>query len=146
MAFVNLPKSCEVMRVVPKNAFHKYASNKEKQGFTQLIKKITWQYKLSADTINLQGKDIKEIQVFEIELKTKEPIQDILKVIDKAIPYSIIFAVRYNEEIYFSAAQKHPHLTQPEVSVIDWIFESDWQSRFEHSYQLDLRVSLDELF
>ncbi len=146
MAFINIPKSAEVMRVVPKNAFHDYTNHKEKQSFTKLIKKITWQHKLSAETINLSGGDIEEIQVFDIELKIKQTIPDLLKVIDKAIPYPLIFSVRYGDQVYFSAAQKHPHPTNPKTSVIDWVFESDWQHRFDHNYQLDLRGSLDEIF
>ena len=87
----NLPKSTVVNRVIPKNAFDEFTNTKQKKAFTEKIERIRWLNKLSAETINLSGSDVKEIQVFQIELKQKDSIPELLKIIDKSIPYRILF-------------------------------------------------------
>ena len=74
MTYFELPKSTIVNRFIPKNAFDEYTNSSQKKKFTDIIDKITWQNKLSKDTINLDGVDVKELQVFEIKLKKKEKI------------------------------------------------------------------------
>ncbi len=91
MEIFDLPDKVKVNKVVPKNAFDSFINSKQKQLFTDLIKRITWEYKLSEATTNLPAKEIKEIQVFYVELKEKQEVKGILDIIDKAIPYPIIF-------------------------------------------------------
>ena len=67
MGFFNLPARTNVGRVVPKNAFDKFTNTKQKKLFTDSIQRISWTHKLSADTANLDAKDIQEIQVFKID-------------------------------------------------------------------------------
>jgi hypothetical protein len=52
--------------------------------------------------VNLEAKDINEIQVFRIELKAKEDIKTVLDIIDKSIPYNIIFVVQFESSVYIS--------------------------------------------
>ena len=110
MTYFELPKSTIVNRFIPKNAFDDFTNSSQKKKFTDTIDKITWLNKLSKDTINLDGNDVKEIQIFEIKLKTKEKIQPLLNVIDKAIPYHIVFIVTFGEETYLSTSKKHNNL------------------------------------
>lgn len=146
MDFFNLPERTKVGRVIPKNAFDEYTNTKQKKLFTDFIQRITWTHKLSADTVNLEAKDIQEIQVFKVELKRKSDILKILEIINKAIPYHIVFWVEHNREAYISTASKHPHPTNEDVSVIDWTFTSDWFLKNENSFSLNLKGSIDEVF
>lgn len=147
MEFFDLPDKVRVNRVVPKNAFDPFTNSKQKQLFTDIIKRITWAYKLSEATTNLPAKEIKEIQVFYIELKQKEKIQSLLDIIDKSIPYPIIFLVNCEEEYYFSTSTKHPHPVNENISVIDWTFNSEWMQEEEiKSYSLPLKKSLDYVY
>ena len=146
MDFFNLPLSTKVGRVVPKNAFDEYTNTKQKKLFIDCIQRITWTHKLSADTINLDSKDIQEIQVFKIELKQKSDILKISEIINKSIPYHIVFWVEYNREAYISTASKHPHPTNDDVAVIDWTFTSDWFNKDDNSYAFNLKESLDAVF
>lgn len=131
MEFFDLPDKVKVNRYVPKNAFDSFTNSNQKQLFTDLIKRITWSSKLSEKTTNLPAKEIKEIQIFYVELKRKEKIQRILDIIDKSIPYHIIFLVNYEEEHYFSTCTKHPHPGNENVSIIDWTFSTDWMEKEE---------------
>jgi hypothetical protein len=97
MEYFNLPANTIVQRVVPKNSFDSFTNTKQKEMFTKEIAKIVWSNSISAGTINLQGKDISEIQIFTIELKGQKEIKTVLDIIDKVIPYHIIFVVEYGD-------------------------------------------------
>jgi len=142
----NLPERTLVNRVVPKNAFDDYTSSKLKKLFSDTVKRITWVNKLSSDTINLNVKDIVEIQFFKIVLKQKTEIPRLLEVIDKAIPYHIVFWVEFEGEAYISTSSKHPHVTNNDIAVIDWVFVSDWFSIGNIPYELKLKGTLDDVF
>jgi hypothetical protein len=146
MNFFDLPARTKVGRVIPKNAFEKYSNAKQKKLFKDGIKRITWTHKLSTDTINLPAGEVTEIQLFKIELKSRLDILKLLELISKAIPYHIIFWVTIEEQAYISTVAKHPHPTNEDVAVIDWVFTSDWFSIEETPYQLNLKTSLDAVF
>ena len=146
MGFFNLPARTNVGRVVPKNAFDKFSNTKQKKLFTDCVQRISWTNKLSADTVNLDAKDIQEIQVFKVELKQKSDIQKILEIINKSIPYHIVFWVEFNQEAYISTASKHPHPTNGDVAVIDWTFTSNWFKKDSNRYSFNLKGSLNDVF
>jgi hypothetical protein len=146
MEIFNLPPAAEVNRVVPKNAFDAYTNARQKRLFASQVSRITWTHKLSPDTVNLQAKDIKEIQIFRIELKVKEEIQPVLDVIDKAIPYHIVFIVAFKGRFYLSASTKHPHPTKEDTAVIDWNFRTNWFKAIENNYRIQLKKSIDSIF
>ena len=142
----SLPYTATVNRVVPKNTFDSYTNARQKRLFTNLIARITWQYKLSPETINLESKDIKEIQIFRVELKVKEEIKQVLDIIDKAIPYHIIFLVEYEGQTYLSTSPKHPNPLNEHNSVIDWNFKTAWFNRSQNKYKLELKKSIDAVY
>lgn len=146
MELFNLPIRTKVGRVIPKNAFDEYTNTKQKKEFTDYIQRITWTNKLSKDTINLDGRDVQEIQVFKVELKLKTDITKVLEIINKAIPYHIVFWVEFNNHAYITTAAKHPHPTNDNISVIDWTFTSDWFEKYKNNYVLNLIGSLDAVF
>jgi hypothetical protein len=60
--------------------------------FVEQVEQIVWQYKLAPETINLPAKPgVPEIQVFAIQLKTPELHRDVLRCIDGAVQFPIIF-------------------------------------------------------
>lgn len=146
MDFFNLPPSTKVGRVVPKNAFDEYTNTKQKKLFTEDIQRITWTHKLSPDTINLEAKDVEEIQVFKIELKEQSDIFKILEIINRAIPYHIVFWVQFEDQAYISTAAKHAHPANEDISVIDWTFTSDWFPISNSPYKFNLKSSLDAVY
>lgn len=142
----DLPASTIVNRNIPKNSFEDYANSKQKKVLTNTISKIRWINKLSTQTINLEGKEVKEIQIIEITLKLKESIADIINVIDRVIPYHIIFIIRFEDDIQFCASQKHIHPTNENQAVIDWTFSSDWCQSDIIPFRLNLQQNLDFVF
>ncbi|HRW93892.1 MAG TPA: DUF4391 domain-containing protein, partial [Thermotogota bacterium] len=87
-------------RRVPKKKFYQNlsVSHSVERKFVEDIESITWKYKLAPDTLNLEaGTQVTEIQVFEIFLKGSQIAQSVLTVIDRGVPYHIIFLLRFNE-------------------------------------------------
>lgn len=144
--FFSLPASTIVDKVVPKNSFDSFTTAKQRKLFSEFIEKIKWVNKLSPATTNLQGKDIVEIEVFEIQLKKKGDISDLLVVIDRAIPYPIIFVVRHEEEVLISTSQKHVNPANEDRAVIDWTFSSGWSAANEFPTTIELKKDLDTVF
>lgn len=142
----DLPTQTMVNKVIPKNAFDNYTTAKQKKKLAELVERIRWTNKLSSDTLNLSGKNVTEIQIFEIELRKQEDIDDLLNVFDKAIPYPILFVIFYKQKMYLRTSKKHIHPTQENISVVDWVFKSEWQKISDVTYSLDLKKSLDYVF
>lgn len=143
MSFFDLPERSRVQRVVPKNAFDKFTSNKQKKLLRESVKRISWTHKLSSGTINLNGNKITEIQVFEVELKQKADVSRLLEIIQKVIPYNIVFWVRYDDDVFVSTAIKHPHPNNDDLSIIDWTFSSGWVDSTACDYEFNLKKSLE---
>jgi hypothetical protein len=146
MDLFNLPHTAKVNKIIPKNAFDGYITAKQKKLFTDLVARITWTHKLSTDTVNLAAKDIKEIQIFRIELKVKEDIQSILAIIDKSIPYNIVFIIEFEGMVHLSTSTKHLHPVNEDNAIIDWTFKTGWFLPLENKYSLQLRKSLDAVY
>jgi len=142
----NLPKSTLVKKIIPKNAFDSYTNTNQKKMFGEKLLRITWTNKLSFDTVNIVGNDVEELQLFEIELKEKFDAKDLLVIIDKAIPYHIIFVVKYFDEYYISTSAKHIHPTNEDNAVIDYTFSSDWTEEKESFFDIQLKNNLDWVY
>lgn len=146
MELFNLPHNAKVNKVVPKNAFDGYTTAKQKKLFAELIARITWTHKLSTDTINLESKNIKEIQLFRVELKAKQDIKPLLDIIDKSIPYHIIFIVEHENLVCLSTSSKHPHPINEHNAVIDWTFRTEWFPPSDNKYSIQLKKSIDAVY
>lgn len=146
MSYFNLPISTNVNRFIPKNAFDAFTNAKQKKKFTDVVEKITWLHKLSKETINLTGKEIEELQIFEIKLKEACYPKDLLDVIDKSIPYPIIFVLSYQDTILISTSKKHSHPLNQDSAVVDWSFATEWFLTAANGYQLNLKITLDFVY
>lgn len=146
MMIFDLPPQTIVNRVIPKNAFDSYTTAKQKRKLAELVERIRWTNKLSPETLNLSGKEITEIQVFEIQLRKQKEINEIVDVFDKAIPYPIIFIVLYADMAYVSTSSKHLHPVRENISVIDWTFKTDWQNQQAIKLSIDLKKNLDHIY
>lgn len=145
----NLPKTTVVNKVIPKTKFYEKtgANSKLKQLFVDDIDQIVWKYKLSKDTINLkEGKKVKEIEIFEINLKHKNLSKEILKTIDKFIPYYILYVLRFEDEFKFVIAYKDNNKNNENLMIVDSYYESDWINDDNYKVELSLTNSLDYVY
>ena len=143
---LKLPTSTIVDKIVPKNSFDEYATTKQKKLLTSVVARIKWLNKISTQTVNLQGKEVNEIQVFELELKEKSNVNELFLLINRVIPYPILFILRHNEEVMYSISKKHTHPTNENQAVVDWTFSTSWKNVVEDEFEISLSNSLDSVF
>lgn len=112
---INLPDRCKVNKFIPKKTFYEKigVSTSIKDDFMNNIDKITWLYKLSEDTLGIsKSQDVEEIQIFEIILKEKVLPKNIIKIISKAIPYKILFVLKYDKDYCYSIKVDNIYFTE----------------------------------
>ncbi|MDR3896797.1 MAG: DUF4391 domain-containing protein [Oscillospiraceae bacterium] len=91
---LELPKTTEFGRRVPKQKFYEHldVSSEVKRLFVEQIRLITWSNKLSPQTMNIaEGQTVSEIEVFHIKLTGQKLDKRTLELMDKQIPYHILF-------------------------------------------------------
>lgn len=146
MNLFHLPKSTVIDRLIPKNAFDLHTNPKQKKLISETIEKIRWSHKLSSDTLNLPSNLISEIQIFEVSIRTRTQIAEVLELIDKSIPYHIVFLIFDGNEYMISTSKKHVNPTNEDRSVIDWTFNTNWISIDDFYQKFNLTNSIDEVY
>ena len=123
-AFIGYPKQATFGRNLPKNKIYEYSSanTRLKDLFVEQVEQIVWQYKLAPETINLPAKSgVPEIQVFAIQLKTPELHLDVLRCIDGAVQFPIIFELSFDGRTQVIAAYKRAVLSRGESDASRWV-------------------------
>lgn len=123
------PKQAAFGRVLPKNKIYEHsgANTRLKDLFVKQVEQIVWQYKLAPETLHLPARPgVPEIQVFSIQLKTPELHSDVLRCIDGAIPFPIVFELTCDGRIRVTAAYKRPNEADASRWVLSDYFASDW--------------------
>lgn len=147
------PKQAEFGRVLPKNKIYEHsgANTRLKDLFVEQVDQIVWRYKLAPETINLAAKpSVPEIQIFAIQLKTPELHHDVLRCIDGAVQFPIIFELTQGQgaeaRTQVVAAYKRPS----EAELASWFcseyFESGWMSTTAERTPLPLALDLGGLY
>lgn len=139
-ALIDYPARTRVGRVVPKSRIIVAGTSgrRVRDQLTTQVARITWQYKLAPETLNLKGKKaVPEIQVFRLALKSTGvnealPVE-VLKCIDRAIGFPMIFELTSScgdgaarDAIRVAATYKRPSEADASKWVIDDYFATDW--------------------
>jgi len=142
---MELPASTAVKRFVPKEKFYTKTTinNKLRQLFTDEIEKITWSNKISPETLNISDGEYRELQVFEISLKTGDISNLLLKHIDTFIPYPILFVLKKPGAIKAAVSFKESNMKNENLMRVDSYYDTGWKQ----SLQLELKGrSVDEIY
>lgn len=144
LALINYPKQATFGRVLPKNKIYEHsgANTRLKDLFVDQVEQIIWQYKLAPETINLPANPgVPEVQVFRIVLKMGELSVDVLKCIDAAVQFPILFELEHEDKIKVIAA--HKHLSEADASkwVVSDYFSTAWITA--NSERIEMPVVLD---
>lgn len=143
------PESAAFGKVLPKSKIYEHASPSAavRRLFVRQVEQIVWQYKLAPETVNLKpSRAVPEIQVFRITLKTGELKHDVLYCIDQAIPFPILFELRYEGKIKAIAAFKRPSDADRSKWVVSDYFESAWLSSEAPRTPLPVVFDLEVLY
>ena len=126
---IGLPKSTEFNKRIPKQKFYENLSVSAslKQSFVDQIKTIYWRNKIATSTVNIaEGKDVEEIEVFEIKLASETIDEGILRQMDKEIPYHILFLLEYDGKYQAWIGYKEEAQSGSSAFKVNNYYHTDW--------------------
>ncbi|MCW8165122.1 DUF4391 domain-containing protein [Verminephrobacter aporrectodeae subsp. tuberculatae] len=148
-AFISYPKQATFGRNLPKNKIYEHsgANTRLKDLFVEQVEQIVWQYKLAPETINLPAKPgVPEIQVFAIQLKTPELDLDVLRCIDGAVQFPIVFELSFDGQTQVVAAYKRPNESDASRWVLSDYFATAWRPSNVQRVAMPLVLDLSGLY
>jgi hypothetical protein len=145
----SFPEKARFGRILAKTKIYAHGSPNAatKLLFTRQVEKIIWQYKLAPETINIRATpDVSEIQVFSVLLKNGDFKYSVLRCIDQAIPFPILFELRYDGQVKPVAAYKRPSEADSGKWVVSDYFDGDWISEEKSRQPLPMVFDLEGLY
>lgn len=131
---LGLPKSTEFNRRIPKQKFYENLTVTPalKRSFIDQIKVIFWANKIAPATVNLAaGKDVTEIEVFNVRLNTAMLDEAVLKQIDREIPYHILFVLEYENKYQAWIGYKEVSGSGTAAFKVNKYYHTDWMEEGE---------------
>jgi hypothetical protein len=145
---LQLPKSTEYGKKIPKTKFYQNLNlpNKVRQQFIDEIETIIWQNKIAPDTISIaSGEEVTEIEVIEIQLHQKGISKNILEIIDRGIPYHIIFVLTFGGRAQVGIGYKEKIKKKDDKYRVERYYFSEWAATDEFTFDLK-GLSLDRIY
>jgi len=143
------PEKAKFGKIIPKAKIYEHAKLKpaQKAKFVELIQQIRWAYKLASHTTNLPvTNEVKEIQILRIRITRRELPDDILYLIDSAIPSMVIFELINSGLIRVKTAPKMRKTERTRRAPISIYFASDWMDMESKRSDLPQAINLGNLY
>lgn len=144
---IGLPKTTEFNKRIPKQKFYENLdiSPALKRVFVDQVKVIYWRNKIATTTMNLsEGKEVKEIEVFEVRLNSPALNESLLRQIDRQIPYHILFLLEYQGKYQAWIGYKETAASGNKAFKVNVYYCTEWQ---EEDLQLRLEgLDLDSVY
>ncbi len=137
---LGLPKTTEFNKRIPKQKFYENLSVTPaiKKAFTDQIKIIYWRNKLAATTLNLApGEQVTEIEVFEVRLASPDLDENVLRLIDREIPYHILFLLEYDGKYQAAIGYKEAAGSGNTAFKVDRYYRTEWLAEEELPLHLE---------
>ena len=145
----NYPQQASFGKVLPKSKIYEFAkpNNSVKELFVKQVEQITWEYKLSPETINIpSGEGVQEIQIFGILSKVPKINEDIFRTIDESIPSHVFYEVALGSNVKLVAAYKRLSEADSSKWVTGAYFESEWLPSSTDRVNLPVALSMGGLY
>ena len=144
---LGLPKSTEFNRRIPKQKFYENldVSHALKRIFVEQVKTIYWKNKIATSTTNLtEGSNVTEIEILEIKLNNAELSKQLLRQIDKEIPYHILFLLSKDDKYQVWIGYKEAYTGNNSFKVNSY-YHTDWYAEDELQVKLE-GLNLDAVY
>lgn len=148
-ALYHYPPQTALKRVIPKTRIYDGAgaSTALRDRFVREVDQITWAHKLAPETLNLAPTPaVPEIQVFRLTLKGDALHDDILRAIDRAIPFPLIFELVADGKVQTAAAYKRPSAAEQGKWVLSDPLRGEWVAQDAPRVALPVAVSMGALY
>lgn len=137
---IELPKSTEFNKKIPKQKFYENLeiSPSLKKIFIEQIDKIIWNNKIASSTTNLaDGNLVKEIEVFEVFLKNPNLDDELLRHIDRAVPYHLVFILEYQGRYKACISYKEAAISGNKAFKVNSYYYTDWLDKQNLPFKLE---------
>ncbi|WP_278922894.1 DUF4391 domain-containing protein [Pseudophaeobacter profundi] len=148
-ALYQYPPQTALKRVIPKTRIYDgtKASTALRERFVREVDQIVWVHKLAPETLNLPATAaVPEIQVFRLTLKGDSLHDDILRAIDRSIPFPVMFELLAGERIQAASAFKRPSDAVTGKWVVSDHMRGAWTAREAPRSPLPVAVTLGALY
>lgn len=145
---IDLPRSTVFNRRIPKQKFYENLSvtAELKRIFVEQINMIYWRNKISPTTVNIAaGETVAEIEVIEIRLNQPSLDKRVLQLIDREIPYHILFLLVYEEQVQAWIGYKEQSQGGTAVFKPGTYYNTEWQPVNEISLRID-GLNMDAIY
>jgi hypothetical protein len=122
-------------------------SSRLRQILSEQVAQIIFTYKLSVETTNLQATHVvPEIRVFSLVLKGSKVTKEVLRCIDKASTFPIIFELSYNKRLKVIAGLKSISTRKTSKCTISKYIQTSWIPEDTPRLPLPSVMTLGELY
>ena len=135
---LNLPEACVYKQIMPKKDFYENGdlNKREKDMFVNCIERIILYSQLTRDNTNIDiykddDKTYREVSVILVELRKKDNIKTLAKLIMNTIPYSMMLIGKFEEEYDFYGA----HIKDNKVDSTKILVEKIYHTGFIDIYE-----------
>ena len=126
---IELPASTVFNRRIPKQKFYDNLSvtPQLKRIFVEQVSQIIWQNKIAPVTVNImEGITVNEIEVLCIKLNQQGIDTKVLSLIDKEIPYHILFLLEYDRKMQAWISYKEASQAKAETFKPETYYHTEW--------------------
>ena len=137
---LGFPVSTEFNKRIPKQKFYENldVSPALRRVFVDQIKLVYWRNKLAATTLNLSpGELVTEIEVFELRLTSTALDENVLRLIDREIPYHILFLLGYDGKYQAAMGYKETAGSGKAAFKVDRYYRTEWLTEEELPLHLE---------
>lgn len=146
---IELPAATELNKRIPKQKFYENSAlgSAHKKAFSAQIKSIRWRHKIAPEVLGLAaGKEVRELEVFEILLNAPQIDEAVLRQIDRAIPYHIIFLLMWEELVCAAIAYKETTGAKGAAAArVERYYYTEWMAAEELSLRME-GLSMDAVY
>jgi len=145
---LDLPRRTVFNRRIPKQKFYENLSvtAELKRVFVEQINVIYWRNKIAPSTVNIAaGATVEEIEVIEIRLNQPSLDKRVLQLIDREIPYHILFLLVHEEKVQAWIGYKKQSQSKAGAFKPGAYYHTGWQQLDELSLRLD-GLNMDSVY
>lgn len=145
---LGFPQSTEFNKRIPKQKFYEQidVTPTIKRIFVEQIRVVYWRNKLAATTLNIAtGDRVNEIEVFEIRLTEPMLDENVLKQIDKEIPYHILFLLEYEGKYQAWIGYKEATESGKNAFKVSRYYHTEWMEESELPLKIE-GLNLDTIY
>ena len=145
---LGLPSTTELHRRIPKQTIYDKCKPSPvlKKAFSVQIASIHWRNKIAPGVLSLAaGKEVRELEVFELRLNDGQMDEAVLRLIDRAIPYHILFVLVWEDRMRLALAYKETLDAKSAGVRVERYYYTDWMPVGEVALRLE-GLSMDAVY